>query len=112
MLVILAGLLLVATGILCGGTLTPRMHDTAKPDPVNHLFFGSIARNFKGKRDEYSASLSAITANPVELTKALADQIHANAQIATTKARMVRWAIRTALIASGAVAGLAITISF
>lgn len=120
--VIVACGLLVATGALCGWTLTPRFTEKKKKrnksvdrevevdDVVNRLFYGSIAKGFKGKRRQYSDVMHALTADPVELTRDLADQIHTNAEIATTKNFWVKWAIRAALLAGAAVAAVAIVI--
>lgn len=110
-LVVVACALLALTGGLCGWTLTPRVNDKdAARDAINRLFFASISRNFKGKRQEYADVLNTLTANPVELTRDLADQIHANARIATVKAQFAKWAVRSALAAGGTVAALAIVI--
>lgn len=110
-LVVLASSLLVLTGGLCTWTLTPRVNDKdADREAINRLFFASISRNFKGKRDEYADVLHTLTADPVELTRDLANQIHANARIATIKAVFAKWAMRSALAAGAAVAALAIVI--
>lgn len=110
-LVVVACALLALTGGLCGWTLTPRVNDNdAARDAINRLFFASISRNFKGKREEYADVLHTLTANPVELTRDLADQIHANARIATVKAQFAKWAVRSALAAGGTIAALAIVI--
>ena len=79
----------------------------ADRDAINRLFFGSIDRNFRGKRQKYSEVLHTLTSEPVELTKDLADQIHVNARIATVKASAAKWAIRCALAAGAAIAALA-----
>lgn len=110
-LVAVACTLLVLTGALCGWTLTPRMNDKdADRDAINRLFFVSISRNFSGKRQQYIDVLHTLTANPTELTRDLADQIHANAKIASVKATSAKWAIRSALATGGVVAAIAIVI--
>ena len=110
-LVGLTCLLLFITGAWCGWTLTPRVKDKdADRDAINRLFFGSIDRNFRGKRHEYSEVLHVLTSNPVELTKDLADQIHVNARIATVKASAAKWAIRYALAAGAAIAVLSLVV--
>lgn len=110
-LVVVACALLVLTGGLCGWTLTPRVNDKdADRDAINRLFFASISRSFKGKREEYVDVLHTLTADPVQLTRDLADQIHANARIATTKAKFAKWAMRSAFAAGATVAALAIVI--
>lgn len=110
-LVVIACALLVLTAGLCGWTLTPRVKDgDAEPVSINLLYFGSISRHFKGKRPQYGEVLSTLTADPSELIKDLAAQIHANAKIATTKARFAKWAIRSALTSGAFVAAIAITV--
>lgn len=110
-LVVIACFLLLLTGAMCGWTLTPRVKDKdADLDAINRLFFASIDRNFRGKRQEYSEVLHTLTADPVELTKDLADQIHVNARIATVKASAAKWAIRYALAAGAAIAVLSLVV--
>ncbi|MCK2023573.1 hypothetical protein KZC52_11605 [Microbacterium sp. kSW2-24] len=121
-LVVLACVFLVAAGALCGWTLTPRFTEKRKKkknsvdqevevdDVVNRLFYGSITKGFKDKRHQYSDVMRALTADPVELTRDLSDQIHTNAGIATTKNFWVKWAIRTALLAGAAVTAVAVLI--
>lgn len=111
LLAVLACALLVLTAALCGGTLTPRVNDSdADPHSINRLYFGSISRHFKGRRPQYGEVLSTLTADPSEMIKDLAAQIHANAKIATTKARFAKWSIRSALATGAVVATLAITV--
>lgn len=110
-LVVAICLLLVLTGALCGWTLTPRVKDKdADRYSINMLFFASIDRNFRGKRQEYGEVLHTLISNPVELTKDLAYQIHVNARIATVKATTVKWAIRAAFVAAAGIAALAVII--
>lgn len=110
-LVVIACFLLLITGAMCGWTLTPRVKDKdADRDAINRLFFASIDRNFRGKRQEYSEVLHTLTSDPDELTKDLADQIHVNARIATVKATAAKWAIRCALAAGAAIAVLALVV--
>jgi len=93
---------LLAAAALCTLTLTPRVNDRdADPEAINRLFFSSIAKHFKGQRPRYKEVLSTLTADSSELIADLADQIHANAKIATVKARWVKWAMRAALVAGG-----------
>ena len=108
MLVVLAAALLVLAAGLCAWTLTPRVDDEdAEPESINHLFFGSITTHFKGTRAHYHEALATLTTDPHELTKDLADQIHANAKIATIKAVAARRAVRSAIAAGGVIAAIA-----
>lgn len=104
--VIVACCLLLATAVLCGMTLTPRLDDRdADPEAINRLFYQSITKKFSGNRVGYVSVLSALTSNAQELVADLADQIHANARIATVKSAHAKWAIRLAFSA-GAMVGL------
>lgn len=106
-LVVASCVLVATTGGLCGLTLTPRVDDKdADPQAINRIFYVSIATNYRGRRPEYKDVLHTLSANPAELIRDLADQIHANSKIATTKALFAKWAIR-----SGLAAGLAIAIT-
>jgi hypothetical protein len=110
-LVVLSSALLVLTAALCAWTLTPRVNDKdADPEAINRIFFASISRHFKGERPRYQEVLRTLTADPDELVKDLADQVHANAKIATTKAKYAKWAIRAALAAGAGVAALAVMV--
>lgn len=109
--VVVACALLALTAALCGWTLTPRVDDKdVDPATINRVFFASISRHYKGDRPGYGAVLSTLTADPHELVKDLADQIHANAKIATLKAKYAKWAIRSALAAGASVAAIAVVI--
>ncbi|WP_146248729.1 Pycsar system effector family protein [Curtobacterium sp. MCLR17_044] len=110
-IVVVACALLIITAALCGLTLAPRINDKdADPESINRLFYASIADNYSGKRPEYANVLHTLTASPSELVKDLADQVHANARIATSKARVVKWAIRFGFGAGLMIGLVAITI--
>lgn len=110
-LVVLAAALLLLTAGFCAWTLTPRVDDrAAEPESINRLFFGSIATSFKDTRAEYRKALATLTTDPHELTQDLADQIHANARIATVKATWARRAVRSAIAAGLIIALIAIYI--
>lgn len=75
-------------------------------DTVNLLFFGDIHRHYAEDRPTYRDVLSTLTSDPARLTGQLADQIHANARIATVK---FRWANRAILAELAAAAAVAVT---
>lgn len=58
----------------------------------------------------YTEVLGTLTSDPRELVRDLADQVHANAKIATLKAKYVKWAIRSALGSGACVAMVAIVV--
>lgn len=111
LVVVTACALLVITGGLCAWTLTPRVRDKGTSSlVVNRLFYASISKNFRGDRHRYIDVLHTLTADPDELARDIAHQVHANAEIATTKSTWATWAIRSAVAAGAAVALLAILI--
>ena len=110
-IVVIACALLGLTAALCGWSLTPRVNDKdVDPEAINRVFFASIARHFKGDRPGYTEVLGTLTSDPRELVRDLADQVHANAKIATLKAKYVKWAIRSALGSGACVAMVAIVV--
>lgn len=111
LVVIVGCLLLLSTVWFCGCTLTPRVKDRdGDSDLINRLFFASIAKHFGRDRVRYVEVLSTLTSDPDELVKDLADQIHANARIATLKTRYAGWAVRSALGAGASVGALALIV--
>lgn len=97
--VITCGLLFIAV-VLAAWTIAPRVKDPdAVPGSINHLFFASIASKYDGKRIAYRGEVRKLTVDPESLVIELADQVHANAKIATSKTRRVTAAIRFSLIA-------------
>jgi uncharacterized membrane protein len=102
---------LLLTAGLCAWTLTPRIDDRdSGVESINRLFFASISRHFKGDRLGYAEVLTTLTSNPEELVKDLANQIHANATIATLKSAYAKWAIRSALLSGACVGAVALII--
>lgn len=100
--------------LFCGLTLTPRVKDNdqdADPDTINRVFFGSITKHYDGQRPAYRDVVRTLTEDPHELIRDLADQIHTNARIATTKNRHVQWAIRSLLAAAVCLAVVAMLIA-
>lgn len=107
-------LFLVCAGVLCGLTLVPRTK-AAKGDPaedeINRLFFAHIATHYSGDRLQYRDVLGTLTADPVSLTHDLADQVHANARIATVKNKYAQKAISAVLAAGLSLALVAVTVA-
>lgn len=103
-------LLLGATVVLCGLTLIPRTRTTNGDANPNMLFFASIASHYQDHPQTFRADFNSFSSAPEALTGQIADQIYANALIATTKARRATWAIVAILVASGGVGLLALII--
>jgi hypothetical protein len=59
----------------------------------NPLFFLDIARDYKSDSSRYSQELATLTGDPIRLTKLIAQQVHANANVAQRKFRWVNRAI-------------------
>ena len=79
--------------------------DEPREDPVNLLFFSNIAKQYKGDSPTYVLVLHALTADPNELTKQIAHQVHANATVAHRK---FTWADRATKLLSAALVLLAV----
>lgn len=107
---------LLATVFFSGQALFPRTRPTrgnktptdldqqAESEIVgNLLFFGDVVKNYGDNGPTYRQVLTLLTSSPQPLTEQIADQIHANAQIATTKMKKVNGAIICELIAVGTV---------
>ncbi|UJH71809.1 Pycsar system effector family protein [Ornithinimicrobium sp. INDO-MA30-4] len=110
--VVMTCALLFAAVLLAGWTIAPRIKDKdAVPDTVNSLFFASIAANYRGKRLAYRDELSRLSIDSQALVEELADQIHANATIATAKNQRVAWAVRAGLVAGVLLALVTIQVS-
>ena len=116
-----AGALLGA--VLCAGmALLPRVaaketrgrhsESASTDDVVNLLFFGDVSKHYGADSPTYRNVLSTLTSDVSHLTCQIADQVHANAHVATAK---FQWANRavvcelTAAVALVATAFLNIT---
>lgn len=81
-----------------------RQDEVSSGDTLNLLFFGDVTKYYGSDRPNYRDVLRTLTADPVGLTGQIADQIHANAHVATIK---FRWANRTIRCELAAAVGLA-----
>lgn len=79
-------------------------------DAVNLLFFGDVHRRYGDDRPSYREVLALLTSDPTRLTGMVADQIHANARIATVKFRWANLAVVCELGAALAVGAVALLI--
>lgn len=84
----------------------PTQESVLPEDAVNLLFFGEVTKHYGSDRPTYRDVLSTLTSDPPRLTRHIADQIHANAHVATTK---FRWANRAIRFELSAAVGLAAT---
>lgn len=100
-----------ATIILCGLTLIPRTRSSGRNPAPNMLFFGNIASHYEDHQQKFRTEFNTLSSDPETLTSEIADQIHANAHIATTKSRRATWAIGAILLASVGVGLLALIIA-
>jgi hypothetical protein len=71
-------------------------------DPANLLFFGHIARDYKGDAPTYAQVLRTLTSDPESLVEHIGRQVHANSHIANRK---YRWA-------TGAIIALGVDLAF
>ncbi|GGU29110.1 Pycsar system effector family protein [Lentzea flava] len=68
--------------------------DELPEDPMNLLFFANIARAYKDDGPSYIEVLRSLTADPEQLTRHIAHQVHANATVAHRKFAWTDRAIR------------------
>ncbi|WP_328445645.1 Pycsar system effector family protein [Amycolatopsis sp. NBC_00438] len=76
-------------------------------ESINLLFFGDVHRNYRDDRPTYRDVLSLLTSDATRLTGQIADQIHANAHIASVKFQHANRAISCELLAMAAISGVA-----
>ncbi|WP_162829898.1 Pycsar system effector family protein [Amycolatopsis palatopharyngis] len=79
-------------------------------DPVNLLFFSNIARHYKDNGPSYVEVLRSMTADPEELTRQIAHQVHANATVAHRKFTWADRAVKLLATALGLLGVVAIVI--
>jgi hypothetical protein len=107
---------------VCGGVaLVPRVkrerpsggedETVGRDDAVNLLFFGDVHRKYGEDPPTYREVLGTLTSDPARLTGQVADQIHANASIATVKFQWANRAIVCELAATVAVAVTALLVA-
>lgn len=89
------------------GVSHARSDEHGEDDTVNLLFFGDVHRSYAHDRPTYREVLALLTADPTRLTGQVADQIHANAHIATTKYKWANRAIICELLAAVCVGAVA-----
>lgn len=106
-----SGVALLVAFVCCALALLPRLRVGKRSkdlpeDLSNLLFFKHIAKSYKGDSPTYAQVLTTLTSDPAEMTKHIANQVHANANVAHEKYRWVDSAV--CLVALGVVL-LAIT---
>jgi hypothetical protein len=106
----LAGLAVVATGLICltavFGALVfwPRLRH--RDEPKSPLFFHHIARKHSGPTS-YVQELSLLTGRAEDLVAEIAEQVYWNSMVAHRKYTWASWAIRALLLALISMAVLA-----
>lgn len=63
-------------------------------DAVSLLFFGDVTMHYGADRPTFREVFATLTSDPTRLTRQIADQIHANAHVATTKFTWANRAIK------------------
>lgn len=104
---VLTGIAATATAIACAIAILPRLtidprHPEAafdrlrsEPDLSSLLFFSHIAKKYKGKdgNPTFVEVFETLTSDSVQLTRQIAQQVHANATVAHRKFRWTNLAI-------------------
>lgn len=81
-----------------------------REDPVNLLFFSNIARHYTDDGPSYVEVLRSMTADPEELTRQIAHQVHANATVAHRKFTWADKAIKSLAVAFGLLGIIAVIV--
>lgn len=99
---------ILGAGVCSAMVFIPRRKNPIQGDDfINLLFYSHIARKYPDE-PTYAQVLSALTSNPIELTRHIAHQVHANAGVAQHK---FDWATRGILATFGVLVSLAILAS-
>jgi hypothetical protein len=85
-LAVLCGVLVFAAGFCATATLIPRRNVSGGPENFsNLLFYSHVALAYRNDEPSYAEVLAALTSNPRDLTRHLANQVHANSVVADRK---------------------------
>ena len=95
---VFTGVSMLVAFVCCALALLPRLRvgkrDKAlQEDLSNLLFFKHIAMTYKGDAPTYAQVLATLSSDPAELTRHIANQVHANANVAHEKYRWVDTAV-------------------
>ncbi|MGE2690346.1 Pycsar system effector family protein [Mycolicibacterium pulveris] len=108
---VIAGLLVFAAGFCATAALIPRRRVSGKPEDFsNLLFYSHVASKYRHDEPSYSEVLTALTTNKGELTRHIANQVHANSIVAHRKFYFAAWSIGLFAGALVTLAVLALTI--
>ena len=103
---VICGLLAFAAGFCATATLIPRRNVSGGPENFsNLLFYSHVALAYRNDEPTYAQVLAALTFDPHDLTRHLANQVHANSVVADRK---FVWATRGIICLVGALAALGI----
>jgi hypothetical protein len=103
-LAMLCGGLVFAAGFCATATLIPRRNVSGGAENFsNLLFYSHVALAYRNDEPTYAQVLAALTSNPHDLTRHLANQVHANSVVADRK---FVWATRGIIVLVAALATL------
>jgi hypothetical protein len=89
------GAFIFAAGLCAAAALVPRRRVAGGPEDFsNSLFYTHIANKYRNDEPSYVEVLSALTSNRRELTRHIANQVHANSIVAHRKFTWTAWGIR------------------
>lgn len=106
---VICGVLVFVAGGFAALAVIPRRKIKGQPaDFINLLFYRHVAEAYKNDAPSYEEVLKALSSNKDDLTRHIANQVHANSIVADRKFTLAGWAI-IALV--GALIALAILAS-
>lgn len=95
-LALVCGVLIFVAGGFAAAALIPRRRIRGQPEDFsNLLYYSHIARKFANDAPSYQEVLKALTSDPHELTRHIANQVHANSMVAHRKFECTKWGIVT-----------------
>ena len=101
-LAVVCGVLVFAAGFCATATLIPRRNVSGGPENFsNLLFYSHVALAYRNDEPTYARVLAALTSNKPDLTRHLANQVHANSVVADRK---FVWTTRGVICLVGALA--------
>lgn len=103
-------LFVLIAGLFAASAIIPRQKVKGQSeDNINLLFYSHIARKYKNDSPSYEDVLKTLTANKPELTRHIANQVHANSVVAERKFNLTGYsimALAASLFCLGALAAI------
>ncbi|WP_137145201.1 Pycsar system effector family protein [Mycolicibacterium sp. CR10] len=91
---ILCVVFIVGAGVCAAMVFVPRRKNPGQPEDFsNLLFYSHITKQYANDEPTYADVLGSLTSNRAELTRHIANQVHANSGVAHCKFNWATWGI-------------------